>query len=100
MTDVNPNNSADMQLPPAAVAALHQGNKIEAIKIVRQERGIGLKEAKDAVDLYVQGDPLLQGKFATARAEGKRSCITWLTVLIALAIAGYYLFGKLMQGRW
>ena len=82
------------QMPPAAVAALHQGNKIEAIKIVRQERGIGLKEAKDTVELYVQGDPLLQNKFAAAQAGNKRSCLLWLTILIALALIGYYLFSK------
>jgi hypothetical protein len=82
------------QLPSAAIAALQQGNKIEAIKIVRQERGTGLKEAKDAVDLYVQGDPLLQGKFAAARAGSKRSFLLWLTILVALAWIGYYLFSK------
>jgi hypothetical protein len=31
------------ELPKAAVEALWQGNVIEAIKVVRQERTIGLK---------------------------------------------------------
>jgi ribosomal protein L7/L12 len=96
MNDAVPQTGTE-QLPSAAVAALHQGNKIEAIKIVRQERGIGLKEAKDAVDLYVQTDPLLQNKFAAARAGNKRSFLLWLTILIALALIGYYLFSKGMR---
>lgn len=46
MTDTDSHAGTEMQLPLAAIAALQQGNKIEAIKIIRQERGIGLKEAK------------------------------------------------------
>jgi hypothetical protein len=37
-------------LPPAAAEALRAGNKIQAIKIYREATGVGLKEAKDAVD--------------------------------------------------
>lgn len=43
-------------LPKAAIEALRQGNVIEAIKIVRQERNIGLKEAKEQVVTYYR-DP-------------------------------------------
>ena len=93
---MNDTGTHEMQLPSAAIAALHQGNKIEAIKIVRQERGIGLKEAKDAVDLYVQTDPLLQSKFATARAGNKRSVLI-IAALILLALIGYYLLGNVPQ---
>ena len=40
------------ELPPAAVAALHEGRKIDAIKIVRQSSRLGLKEAKEAVERF------------------------------------------------
>jgi hypothetical protein len=43
------------QLPAEAIAALQQGNKIDAIRIVRAELGIGLKEAKDLVDAAEAG---------------------------------------------
>ena len=36
-------------LPPAFHAALAKDDLIEAIKLFRQTRGIGLKEARDAV---------------------------------------------------
>ncbi len=39
-------------LPAEAVAAVSRGQLIEAIKIVRQATGLGLKEAKDLVDAY------------------------------------------------
>ena len=53
MDDANLKSSAAPELSPATNAALRHGNKIEAIKIVRGERNIGLKEAKDAVENYV-----------------------------------------------
>jgi ribosomal protein L7/L12 len=37
---------------------LQAGRKIEAIKRYRQENGVGLKEAKDAVDRMAMGMPL------------------------------------------
>jgi ribosomal protein L7/L12 len=38
-------------------AALASGNKIEAIKLYRLQTGVGLKEAKDAVDEMEKGYP-------------------------------------------
>ena len=46
--------------PSAAEAALLKGNKIEAIKIVREERGVDLKGAKDIVEQHVAAHPGLQ----------------------------------------
>lgn len=37
-------------LPPSVVIALRQGNKIEAIKLYREATGVGLKEAKEAIE--------------------------------------------------
>ncbi len=78
-------------LPPEAIDALQRGNKIEAIKIVREAKRLDLKDAKDRVDDYVKNDPILQQKFASAQAETTGSLIRWL-ILIAVAIVGYYLF--------
>ena len=41
-----------IELEPEVVAAIRSGRKIEAIKKLREVRGLGLKEAKDLVDLY------------------------------------------------
>ena len=41
-----------LTLPPEAVAALRSGNKIEAIKLIREKSGIGLAEAKAVVDAF------------------------------------------------
>jgi len=42
--------TADPALAPPIQDALRRGNKIEAIKIYRELTGVGLAEAKDAID--------------------------------------------------
>ena len=78
-------------LPPEAIAALQQGNKIEAIKLVREAQKLDLKGAKDRVDDYVKNDPVLQQKFASAQAETTGSLVRWL-IIVAVGILGYYFF--------
>jgi hypothetical protein len=81
------------RLPSAAISALQSGHKIEAIKIVREERGIGLKEAKDAVEDYLRGEPTLLMTYDSARTEAGRHALRWLVpTLIALALLAYYFF--------
>jgi hypothetical protein len=46
---------ATNSIPPDAQGAADRGNLIEAIKITREVTGLGLKEAKDAVDDYLRG---------------------------------------------
>jgi ribosomal protein L7/L12 len=79
-------------LPAAAVTALWQGNRIEAIKILREALHIDLKEAKDKVDQYVRNEPTLQQKLATVQTESLRGLARWLFIIGAVAIAVYYLF--------
>ena len=81
----------DAGLSSAAIAALQKGNKIEAIKIVRVERNLGLKEAKDCVEDYVRRDPSLKRKMEEVQAEAKKGFMFWLVVLLALGAAAYYL---------
>jgi ribosomal protein L7/L12 len=54
-------------LPQEAIAALESGNVIEAIKIVRERTGLGLKEAKEAVEAYGNAP---DGRTVAARPQG------------------------------
>jgi len=76
-------------LPETAIAALHRGNKIEAIKLVREANGLGLKEAKDAVEAYVKTQPVLSSKMASAQAEGGRRLLIWLGGIVLAGILVY-----------
>ncbi|MEM9303280.1 MAG: hypothetical protein AAGE01_14290 [Pseudomonadota bacterium] len=46
-------------LPARVVGLLHSGQKIEAIKRLREERGLGLKDAHDQVQAYLGRHPEL-----------------------------------------
>ncbi|HTS52488.1 MAG TPA: ribosomal protein L7/L12 [Burkholderiales bacterium] len=81
-------------LSAAALSALQRGNKIEAIKLVRQERGIGLKEAKDRVEAYLQAHPSLQTGLAAAQAQSYRRALWWLAAFIAGAVLVYVLLHR------
>lgn len=77
-------------LPVAAISALHRGNKIEAIKIVRRERGIELKFAKDAVETYLRSQPALRASFAAKQRAARGSALRWLVFTVAVVLAYVY----------
>ena len=52
---------ATHDLPETAAAALRAGRTVDAIRLVREAKGIGLKEAKDLVDAAMARDPSLRG---------------------------------------
>lgn len=76
-------------LSPSAIAALYKGNKIQGIKIIREERNIGLKEAKDAVEEYLAIQPSLQSTLNAARSGAKRSFLLWLVMTTVLGMVAY-----------
>jgi ribosomal protein L7/L12 len=66
ITPLDPASAAD-PITPEIAAAIRAGRKIEAIKLYRQAHGVGLKEAKDAVDAYeaaTRGSPRSNPKSA------------------------------------
>lgn len=73
------------ELPAEAVAALARGSKIEAIKAVREASHVGLKEAKQIVEDYVDRHPAMKSRMAAANAQSAQGVLKWLAV-IAVAI--------------
>lgn len=57
-------------LPPEALAALVNGQLIEAIKIVRERTGLGLREAKDLVESHRAGSSPARDDAMRAKLEG------------------------------
>ncbi|MGE4111529.1 MAG: ribosomal protein L7/L12 [Burkholderiales bacterium] len=80
------------ELPAAALAALEKGSKIEAIKIVRIDRGIGLKEAKDVVEQYLDARPDLQSRMNTASLEAAKGSLGWIFLVAVVALVAYYFY--------
>jgi hypothetical protein len=78
----------------AVKAAVDAGRKIEAIKIYREETGVGLKEAKEAVDFLVRqrkGSPTADNSDMAEPGSGSASLIK-LVLLVAALIVAYKVF--------
>ena len=56
-------------LPAEAIAALSRGQVVQAVKIVRDKTGLGLKESKDMVDAYRDGEVPPRDEAMRARLE-------------------------------
>ena len=76
------------QLPSSVIAALQKGNKIEAIRLLREQTGLGLKEAKDAVEAP---ERVTLGQSAPTAMHIPGNVI-WVLVALAIAAAllGYH----------
>jgi len=80
----------------AAITALvRQGNKIGAIKLYREQTGIGLKEAKDAVEALERGEmPVVTvdqrrgalGTSAQSRRASTSGCLGCLPILLFIGL--------------
>ena len=78
-------------LPAAAIAALQEGRKIDAIRIVREERNLELKEAKDAVDAYVRSQPALQASLQSRQTQAMRGLLNWIAGIALALIVLYFI---------
>lgn len=85
-------------------AAMASGNKLEAVKLLKEATGLGLAEAKERIDEAMQGEPLnLEAALhhptppnaaSSAPGEVKGSHgILWLAlILVALAWGAWFYF--------
>jgi ribosomal protein L7/L12 len=64
------------------MAALWQGHRMEAIKLVCLERNIGLHEAKDVIDTYLQSQPALKNRIDETQANAREGLLRWLIFLL------------------
>ena len=83
-------------LPVAAIAALQEGNKIQAIKLVREATGLGLKESNDLVSAYIASRPELAERFGAMAERGRRGCL--LVIAIAAAVVAALVTAKFYRG--
>jgi hypothetical protein len=60
-------------LPPDVLVALRQGHALEAIKLLRQATGLGLKESKELIDAHLRAHPADRTAASTAALQGLSS---------------------------
>jgi ribosomal protein L7/L12 len=80
-------------LPPAARAALDAGQKIEAIRLLRQARGISLKEAKTIVDAAMRERPALPGRSPGQVENSPLNAALWVALAVVLGLVVWRLLG-------
>ena len=73
------------ELPTNVIAAIQANHKIEAIKLLREAQGIGLREAKEAVEAYIKANPHLE----INRRNESRSPMSPLIIFILFAAIAY-----------
>ncbi len=89
----------ETEWPEAAKTALSTGQKIEAIKILRETYGIGLKEAKDMVDSLPEGlrvSEMGSESPAIFRNTGLRHYLTPLLLLLGAMSMAWQATGFMM----
>jgi len=91
MTD---SKQKDRELPDAAIAALMNDRTIEAIKIVRREWNIGLKEAKGVVDKYQSSINPSQVVRRAPTFEAGIGRLLWFILVVIVVFIGYYMWTK------
>lgn len=80
----------NQELPNKAVAALERGRKIEAIKHVRMTYGIGLKEAKETVEQFLEDRPDVRNRISSSNSAAAKNTIGWGLIIMLVGFAAYY----------
>lgn len=84
-----PSTAPAEPLPAPVMQALQQGNKIEAIKLLREQTGLDLQAAKEMIDA-AEGSAA-DKRTGLAPGEVPRSgALGWLVVFVVLAAIAYY----------
>jgi ribosomal protein L7/L12 len=79
-------------LPADVAAALSRGQKIEAIRLMREQTGLGLKEAKEAVE--ASGVAASASGLSPGQVAPTSNKVWWIVVLALLALAGYFILRR------
>jgi len=88
---VLPERIRSSTMSPEIEAALQQGNKIEAIRLLRAQTGVGLKEAKEAVDAAFDGRQATASGGSPGEVKRSGSSFKWfVAVIFAAAIVACF----------
>jgi ribosomal protein L7/L12 len=79
-------------LPDDVQAALQRGQKIEAIKLLRQHTGLRLKETKDMVDDFERRTGIVRGRYAPGEVPRSGAGIWISLAALLLVVVLAYIF--------
>jgi hypothetical protein len=81
-------------LPPEPATLLTEGRLSDAVKVLRDTQGIGLKQARAWIEWHIDQDPMLRVQLETQQRARRRKFFLWFLVVDAVITAAivYYLF--------
>ena len=82
----------DLSFSDEVIAAVDNGKKIEAIKRLREETGLDLKEAKHAIDALARDRRGVTPTNTGMQEEGGAGGVVRLVVLIVAVLVVYFYF--------
>ena len=83
--------TTEEELSPEVYQLLAAGRKIEAIKLIREETGLGLAEAKELADA-LSGHSAAQAPPPVMKEEGGAGGLVAIVVAVLIAILIYVFF--------
>jgi hypothetical protein len=84
-------NPGQEQLPTEALLAAQAGRKLEAIKIVREQTGMGLADAKDLVERVSQQSGPEMPRLAPGREDSGMLRLLAVLVIVGAVVAAIFL---------
>ena len=82
--------NTEMEFPPDVIAEIQANRKVTAIKLLRAHKGIGLKEAKELVDAYMEKHP--SSPSGAQKSDGGIGSILLLILGVGVIYALYAYF--------
>jgi ribosomal protein L7/L12 len=73
-------------------SALQQGNKLEAIRLYREQKGVGLNEAKEAIEAMLEGQQNNTSGLAPGEVKSSAGLMWFAVAIVAGVVAAYFFF--------
>lgn len=87
-----PGQAIDASSNSLIANALLQGNKLEAIRLYREQRGVGLKEAKEAIEAMAGSQQAIAPSLSPGEVSESGSLMRVVVALVTAATAAYLYF--------
>ncbi|MGV3592996.1 MAG: hypothetical protein ACO1PZ_15015 [Gammaproteobacteria bacterium] len=76
----------NISIPDDAIAALENGNKVEAARIIRDESWITLKQASNAADAFLEANPEIKARYLDQQDKNWNGFVYFVALLSVAAI--------------
>lgn len=76
----------NISIPDDAIAALENGNKVEAARIIRDESWITLKQASNAADAFLEANPEIKARYLDQQDKNWNGFVYFVALISVAAI--------------